>query len=80
MLGQKSHPLLNAARHRLSRPLPNEGGAFDVRGTVGLTSHGVPSVTVAMTPRGGDPAQARNFAVGTDATGNWNVQYRVGPP
>jgi hypothetical protein len=64
----------------LTGPVTNVGGAFEVRGTVSLAATGAPGIVVTMTPREGDAGQARTLSVGADATGNWNVQFRVGPP
>ena len=71
---------LVAAGDRLAGPVTNEGGDFDVRGTVSLRTTGMPDVAVTMTPREGDPAQARSLTVVARPDGpGWNVDYRVGP-
>ena len=71
---------LSAAGDRLTGPITNVGGAFEVRGTVSLAATGAPGIAVTMTPREGDAAHARTLNVGADAAGNWNVQFHVGPP
>ena len=72
--------VLTAAGDRLTGPVTNTGGAFDVRGTLSLAASGAPNVAVSLTPRGGDPAQARSLTVATGPGGNWNVDYRAGSP
>jgi len=71
---------LAAAGDRLAGPVTNEGGDFDVRGTVSLRATGMPDTTLTMTPRTGDPAQTRSLTVSAkpDNSG-WNVDFRVGP-
>jgi hypothetical protein len=71
---------LAAAGGRLSGPVTNDGGAFDVRGTVSLSARGVPDASIAMSPRGGDPAQTRTLTVGGGgADAGFNVDFRLGP-
>ena len=71
---------LTAAGDRLTGPVTNEGGDFEVRGTVSLLPTGMPETTLTMTPRAGDPAQTRSLAVHARPDGSgWNVDFRVGP-
>ena len=72
--------VLTAAGDRLTGPVTNTGGAFDVRGTLSLAASGAPNVAISLTPRGGDPAQARSLTVATGPGGNWTVDYRAGSP
>lgn len=71
---------LTAAGDQLTGPVTNEGGDFDVRGTVSLRTTGVPEAMLTMTPRTGDPAQARSLSVNARPDGSGlNVQFRAGP-
>jgi hypothetical protein len=71
---------LAAAGDRLTGPVTNEGGDFDLRGTASLRANGSPDVALTITPREGDPAQARSLSVVARPDGaGWNVDYRVGP-
>ena len=70
---------LTAAGDRLTGPVTNEGGDFDVRGTVSLRATGMPETTLTMTPRSGDPAQTRSLAISARPDGSgWNVDFRIG--
>ena len=71
---------LAAEADRLTGPVTNEGGAYDVRGSVSLSASGAPSMAITMTPRGGDPAQTRSLAIAPAADGSWNFEFRAGPP
>jgi general secretion pathway protein N len=71
---------LAAAGDRLTGPLTNVGGAYDVNGTLSLAATGAPDVVVTMTPREGKAEDARTLRVTADPDGNWNVQFRAGPP
>jgi hypothetical protein len=77
-LGTVSAPLASA-NDRLTGPVTNEGGAFDVRGTLSLATSGAPSLALAMTPRAGNSAQVRALAITPSPGGRWNVDFRVGP-
>ena len=77
-LGTVSAPLASA-NDRLTGPIANEGGAFDVRGTLSLATSGAPSLALTMTPRAGDSAQVRTLAITPTQDGRWNVEFRVGP-
>jgi len=71
---------LTAAGERLTGPVTNDGGAFGVRGTFSVSSSGAPDVSIALTPRGGDPAQARTLTVtGGSAGAGLNLDLRSGP-
>jgi hypothetical protein len=71
---------LAAAGDRLTGPVTNEGGDFDVRGTVSLLASGMPETALTMTPRAGNPAPTRSLTVTVRPDRNgWNVDYRVGP-
>jgi hypothetical protein len=70
--------LLTAAGDRMTGPVTNVGGEFDVRGTLSLAANSASAVTLAMTPRGGEPAQARMLSVsGNPGRTGWNVEYRA---
>jgi hypothetical protein len=72
---------LAAAGDRLSGPITNNEGTFDVRGTLSIATNGAPSLSVVMTPRaGGDAAQARTLTIAGGPDGRWNVDFRIGPP
>jgi general secretion pathway protein N len=71
---------LTADGARLAGPVTNEGGDFDVRGTVSVAPTGAPDVSLTMTPRNGESAQIRSLSVVGPADGRgWSVDYRVGP-
>ncbi len=70
---------LVAAGDRLAGPVANEGGDFDVRGTVSLATSGAPDLALTMSPRGGDASQARSLRVAARPDGGWSVEYRPGP-
>jgi hypothetical protein len=72
---------LAAAGDRLAGPVTNEGGDFDVRGTVSLgAARGAPDVALTLTPRDGSAAQARSLRLSALADGSgWNVEYRAVP-
>ena len=71
---------LAATGDRLAGPVTNEGGDFDVRGTVSLGARGDPDVALTLTPRSGNAAQARSLHLSTLPDGSgWNVEYRAGP-
>jgi hypothetical protein len=70
---------LAAAGDRLTGPVTNEGGDFDVRGTVSLLTSGIPETALTMTPRAGNPAQTRSLTVTARPDRNgWNVNYQAG--
>jgi hypothetical protein len=70
---------LAAAGDRLSGPVTNEGGDFDVRGTVTLLASGIPETALTMTPRVGNSGQTRSLTVTARPDQNgWNVNYQVG--
>jgi hypothetical protein len=73
------HADLVAAGDRLAGPIANEGGDFDVRGTVSLGTRAAPDVSLTMAPRNGDPSQARSLRVAARPDGSWNVEYRAEP-
>jgi hypothetical protein len=58
----------------------NDGGAYDVRGSLSLAASGAPSLAATLTPRGGDPAQSRSLAIAPRTDGSWNIEFRAGPP
>ena len=71
--------MLTAAGDRLSGPVTNNGGDFEVHGTLSLAANGVPGVSLAMTPRGGDPAQAHTLSMSRNpGESGWNIEYRAG--
>jgi hypothetical protein len=69
---------LVAADGRLAGPVTNEGGDFDVRGTLSLAASGAPDVALTLSPRGGSAAQGRSLRVASRPDGGWNVEYRAG--
>jgi hypothetical protein len=72
---------LAALGDRLTGPITNDGGTFDVRGTGSIATNVAPSLSLVMTPRaGGDAAQSRTLTIAGDADGRWNVEFRMGPP
>ncbi len=71
---------LAAAGDRLVGPVTNEGGDFDVRGTVSLGMRAPPEVSLTLSPRGGGASQARSLRVSARPDGSWNVDYRAGTP
>ena len=71
---------LSTAENGLTGPVTNEGGDYEVRGTLSLTASGAPNLAVTMTPRAGDSAQSRSLSIKPGADGNWNVGFRTGPP
>lgn len=71
---------LAASGDRLTGPVTNEGGEFEVRGTVALGSRGNPDVALTLSPRSGDPTKVRSLRLSTLPDGSgWNVDYRAGP-
>jgi len=71
---------LAATGDRLTGPVTNEGGDFDLRGTLSLSTTGMPEATLTATPRTGEAAQTRSLVVMARPDHNgWNVDYRVGP-
>lgn len=71
---------LAAASDRLTGPVTNDGGAFELHGTLSLATSGAPNASVTMTPRAGVSAQARTVSVASGPDGNWNIDFRMGPP
>jgi len=71
---------LVAAGDRVAGPITNDGGDFDVRGTVSLGTRSAPDVSLTLSPRGGNAAQARSLRVAARPDGSWNVDYRAGTP
>lgn len=72
---------LAAAGDRLTGPITNNEGTFDVRGTLSIATNGAPSLSLVMTPRtGGDASQARTLTIAGGPDGRWNVEFRIGPP
>ena len=70
---------LAASGDRLAGPVTNEGGDFDVRGTVALGSRGDPDLAVTLSPRSGDATKVRSLRLSTAPDGSgWNVDYRAG--
>ena len=65
---------------RLSGRVANDGGAFEVRGMLAVSANGAPDISITMTPRSGDPGQARTLTLtgGPGATG-LNVGFQLGP-
>ena len=65
---------------RLSCRVTNDGGAFEVRGMLAVSANGAPDISITMTPRSGDPGQARTLTLtgGPGATG-LNVGFQLGP-
>jgi hypothetical protein len=71
---------LAAAGDRLAGPVTNEGGEFDVRGTLSIDAAGAPDVALTLTPRGGGTSQARALAiVATRGAAGWSVDLRTDP-
>jgi hypothetical protein len=71
---------LAAAGDRLSGPMTNAGGEFDVRGTLSLATNGATALSVAMMPRGGDPTRSRTLSLtGAPGGAGWKVDIRMGP-
>jgi hypothetical protein len=72
---------LAAAGDRLAGPVTNEGGEFDVRGSVSIDAGGTPALALTLTPHRGDPSQARSLAIAAKPGGaGFNVDYRMGAP
>lgn len=71
---------LAAAGDRVTGPITNDGGAYDVRGTLSLAANGAPSLSLVMTPRASDSTQARMLTIAGAPDGRWNVEFRAGPP
>ena len=88
LAGRSRHPARHRQRgarcgdgDRLTGPVTNDGGAFEVRGTVSLAATGAPGIAVTMTPRDGDAgagAHAQRRRGRHRATGPSN--FGVGPP
>jgi Type II secretion system (T2SS), protein N len=71
---------LTAVGDRLTGPVTNEGGEVELRGTLSIYANGAPNVSIAMTPRGGDAAQARTLTVtGTPGEAGRGFEFRMGP-
>jgi len=71
---------LAATSGSLAGPVTNEGGTFDVRGTLSVLPSGAPNLALTMTPRAGDSTQARTLLIAAAPDGRWNVEFRLGPP
>jgi hypothetical protein len=69
---------LTAAGDRLSGPVINTGGEFDVRGTLSLAANGATVLSVAMMPRGGDRTRSRTLSLtGSPGGAGWKVDFRM---
>jgi Type II secretion system (T2SS), protein N len=70
---------LSAAGDRMTGPVTNVGGDLDIRGTVSVDVRGASDVALTLTPRGDNPALARQLAAIAAPDGpGWRVEFRSG--